>query len=126
MTAEEPVTKFVERAKALWSDLTAIGHDMKETEVCWAVLMGLPRRFEVMKAVLMTKAEELSISGIFPQLLQAEQQLAREEEVVPLQVTFGGTKTSRQRRCYYCCKPGHVQAQCRLRKQEEGKYTVAF
>jgi len=66
---DEPITVFIERAKTLWSDLIATGHEMKETEICWAVLMGLPKQFEVMKTILMAKAEELTISSIYPQLL---------------------------------------------------------
>jgi len=31
----EPLTKYTARAKSLWSDLVATGHEMKETELCW-------------------------------------------------------------------------------------------
>lgn len=124
MAREEPVTKFIERAKALSSDLTATSHDMKETEVCWATLMGLPKS---MKTILMAKAEELSISGIFPELLQAEQQSAHEEELVPIYAALNARKPYKGRVCYYCNASGHVKAQCRKRRQDEqGKYTVAF
>ena len=39
----EPLTKYVGRAKELQDQLRAAGHVIKNTEVAWSVLAGLPR-----------------------------------------------------------------------------------
>ena len=74
----------------------------------------------------MSKAEELNISGIFPQLLQVEQHSAHQEELVPTYAAMGAKHVSKP--CYYCNKPGHLKAQCRQKVQDEGTRmrTVAF
>lgn len=111
----EPLTKFTERAKSLWSSLKTTGHEMSETELCWSVLSGLPTEYGVIKTILMSKAEDLSLDTILPQLLQVEQETVVEEDPVNI---FGAKARVRpgysqgSKRCYKCGKVGHIRADC--------------
>lgn len=57
---------------------------MKETQLCWAVLMGSPKEFEVMTTILMAQAEKLSINGVFPQLFQVGQPATHQQGLIPI------------------------------------------
>ena len=133
----DSVTKYIERAKSLYSDLVVVGHDIKETEICWAVLLGLPKQFEVMRTILMSKTEELSLNAIYPQLLQVEQQSMDEVQdelrlnSSPFNAAMGRMHISKDKdkKCFYCNKLGHMQINCHMRLAEErrtGQRTVAF
>ena len=69
----EPITKYVDRAKTIWSDLTATGTEMPETEVTLLTLTGLPKEYEVVATVLETSSAELRIDQVVPHLLSVEQ-----------------------------------------------------
>lgn len=118
MERGERVTRFLERLKSLWSDLLATGHDMKETELCWSALMGLPHQFDVIRTILMSTAGDLSLDTMLPQLLQVEQQNAVElaEEVIPIYGVRGVQRQSRK--CYICGSTEHLRAQCSRRDRQ--------
>ena len=129
----DSVTKYIERAKSLYSDLVVVGHDIKETEICWAVLLGLPKQYEVMRTILMSKAEELSLNAIYPQLLQVEQQGMDELRLnsSPFYAAMGRMHISKDKdkKCFYCNKLGHMQINCHKRLADgkrAGRPTVAF
>lgn len=122
----EPVSKYIERAKSLWSDLIATGYDMKETELCWAVLLGLPIQFDMMRTILMSRADELSIDAIYPQLLQVQQHKSEDEKLVPIFGAMSKMHISKQRKCHHCGKPGHLQAQCRLKVSDEHRLKLGM
>lgn len=146
----EPITKYVDRAKTIWSDLTATGTEMPETEVTLLILTGLPKEYEVVATVLETSSEEVKIDAIIPHLLSVEQRsnstldsvsvyAARDERRPHARAQQRSTGAPAQDRtyrrfpatkCFYCNKLGHIKADCRQRikaKQERGTHrAVAF
>ena len=146
----EPITKYVDRAKTIWSDLTATGTEMPETEVTLLILTGLPKEYEVVATVLETSSTELKIDAIIPHLLSVEQRSNSTQESVPVyaardvrnqparhqQRSTGAPAQDRSYRrssgtkCFYCNKLGHIKADCRQRikdEQEKGTHrAIAF
>ncbi len=123
----EPLTKYTARAKSLWSDLVATGHEMKETELCWTVLSGLPKEYDIVVTILESSTEELSLDAILPQLLQVEQRQSMAEDTVKVFGARSSNGFQRDRECYYCGEPGHIKANCQKRIRDKGtRRTVAF
>ena len=147
----EPITKYVDRARTIWSDLTATGTEMPETEVALLILTGLPKEYEIVATVLETSTEKLTVEAMVPHLLSVEQRSGNAQEAVSVyaardsrrqQAPFQhrSTTTPAQSRsyrkpsaskCFYCNRPGHIKADCRQRirdEQERGgtHRTVAF
>lgn len=147
---KEPLTKYIARAKEIWNDLLAIGHEVPATEVAWTVLAGLPKEYEMVVTVLETSSEELTLEDILPKLLQVEQRSSGSEAVAysaqrervfnkPVQGPvpgrnkeqrrFGGSNF-KDRECFYCGKKGHIKANCNKKaRDEEGRQApkhVAF
>ena len=143
----EPITKYVDRAKTIWSDLTATGTEMPETEVTLLILTGLPKEYEVVATVLETSSAELKIDQVVPHLLSVEQRSSSNQEPVSIyaardsrrqqgrqqQRSSGANRSFRKpsdMKCFYCNKLGHIKADCRHRiRDEQAKGTsrvVAF
>lgn len=147
----EPITKYVDRARTIWSDLMATGTEMPETEVALLILTGLPKEYEIVATVLETSMEKLTIEAMVSHLLSVEQRSSSAQETV----TIYTARDSRRRqaphqhrsttapaqsrshrnpsagKCFYCSRPGHIKADCRQRirdEQERGgtHRTVAF
>ena len=72
---EEPMAKYVARAKDLWDELTATGFEMKEEEVAWNLLVGLPKDYESLVSHLENQSESLTLDELLPRLLQTEARL---------------------------------------------------
>ena len=120
----EAIQQYIGRAKGLMSDLKAIGSSVEESEVALNVLQGLPAGYKVTVEVL-SLADDLTLDGILPKLLQTEQRAERDD---PRHVPVYGAKLDK-RKCHYCGKPGHLQASCRLKAADKRKLparVVAF
>jgi hypothetical protein len=52
----EPVTKYTSRAIEIQDQLRAIGYDVTDQEVAWAVLAGLPPSYDMVVTVAVTCA----------------------------------------------------------------------
>ena len=139
----EPLTKYVSRARSIWCDLTASGHDIKSSEVVWSALAGLPKEYETVVAILEATDKELELDDVLPKLLHVEQRLARQEEhdtsaffargdkkgyQKTLRPSNRATRETNTRRadnkftdkeCFYCGKKGHIKADCRKRIADE-------
>ena len=88
----EPITKYVARAKTIWSDLVATGTQMPESEVALLILTGLPKEYEVVATVLEVQAEELGIDEIVPHLLPVEQRMNRDQDIKTIYAVRDGRK----------------------------------
>lgn len=73
MGQEEPLTKYVARAKEIQAQLLAAGHEVSDQAVSWHVLDGLTERYDTVVTVLETTANtDMSLDEILPKLLQVE------------------------------------------------------
>lgn len=61
MMAQEPLTKYIERAKSLWCELTASGLEIQKSEICWSTLSGLPSEYDMVVTVLNHMAADLTL-----------------------------------------------------------------
>lgn len=135
--ANEPVSVYLERAKSLWNELTAAGLEIKESEICWTVLSGLPNEYDMIVTVLNHQADSLALDVILPELMQVEQRisLTKEQDTIPIfgargtQIYMRNRRQTRQNGCFYCSKPGHTQIRCQKRIEDEKRgvtRTIAF
>ena len=51
----------------------ATGHEMKEAELCWMVIVGLPKECDALVTIVESSTEKLTFEAKIPQLLQLEQ-----------------------------------------------------
>ena len=77
---EEPLTKFVSRAKGLRDQLCAAGLEVKSEEVVWAVMAGLPREYDVIVTVLQTAEQLDDVDVLLSKLLIIEQSIGASAE----------------------------------------------
>ena len=135
MKGDESVTSFVGRARDLFRELKAAGDVIKEEELAWSVLTGLPSEYDTLVTVLETNNQNLNLETILPILIVHEQRLEGVEgsksKEVDKAVAFiasgskrgfsggkrGAGHASRERRsdlkCHNCGKQGHVMRECR-------------
>ena len=111
---KESVNMYLARARSIMTDLKSISSTTDESEVALDVLAGLPAEFGVAVEVLQY-AEDLSFEIMLPKLLHAEQ-LAKEKVEKEVTVSIYGAQAHSGKYCFYCKKPGHVKAQCRMRQ----------
>ena len=122
LEGREAIQQYMARAKGLMSDLKAAGSAVEESEVTLHVLQGLPQIYNVTVEVL-SLSDGLTLDGIMPKLLQIEHRKEK-EEAVPV---YGAMLN--KKKCHYCGKIGHLQANCRLRvadKRKQPRMSVAF
>jgi len=55
----EPLPKYIARAKTIWNDLLATGHDIKPS-----VLAGLPKEYEILIAIMEASDKELDLDKV--------------------------------------------------------------
>jgi len=73
MQSSESVEVYIGRARQLWIDLQFAGDTIKEEEVVYALLTGLPKRFETDISILTHGNQATSINVVQTSLLQSEQ-----------------------------------------------------
>lgn len=121
---DEPVQKYIGRARNILSDLTAIGDPTREIDMATSVLAGIhEKRFETVVTMLETGPETgLTLDNIQKQLLHIEQKTEQSSEsdeanafaaIKKFEKKKGG---GHDRKCYNCGKTGHIAAKCRAPK----------
>ena len=128
---KEAVVVYLARAKDLMQNLKDAGSAVTEAEVVLSVLAGLPQSYATAVEVLQL-SDDISFQKTLPKLLQVEQRVGQQKELETLNVPVNGAMNKNARKCHFCGKPGHLQAHCfkkkdqDRRKKEQAKYTVAF
>ena len=99
---------------------------MKEAELCWTVLSGLPKEYDVVVTILEASTEDLSLDAILPQLLRVEQKQTMEDDTIAIYGAKGG-RGQQRKECYYCGELGHIKANCHKRNKDNStRRVVAF
>lgn len=70
---DEPLTKYVARAKDIQAQLLAAGHTVADQDLIFSVMAGLPSAYDTIVTVLESGDGELALDHIVPKLLQVEQ-----------------------------------------------------
>jgi transposase InsO family protein len=135
--SSEPLTKYVARARTIWTDLTTSGVDIKESEVALSVLAGLPKSYDIASEVIQMTTKEPKLDDILTHLLPVEQRIVRthDEDVTALASrAYNGSRPEGNPRkhrddtnkkkgpCHYCGKLGHHKAECRKRIRDEAQH----
>jgi len=107
-------------------------------------LAGLPKEYSVLVTILGTLKQTQTLDELLPSMLQMEQQIrADERETLPIYGARDGIRRKQPRQnqqhnsrsdiprfqgsCHYCGKKGHMEPECRTRKQDQqGIRTVAY
>ena len=87
----DTIVVYVDKSRRLWQELVATGLDMKESELVWCLLAGLPAEFNTMVEIIegkYDKSDDISLSEVLPQLLQVEQRHAQKESQTTTQALF--------------------------------------
>ena len=97
--AEEPMTKYVARAKELRDQLAAAGHITNDEEVAAALLAGLPPDYDVIVAVLETTADKVDLDVLHRQAAHGRAAPAQDQRAdgAPGLRWGGGARASRWR-----------------------------
>ena len=126
----ETLTHYVGRAKDMRTQLQAAGQAVTEQELAIQVLAGLPPAYSMITTVLTASDTALSVDGMMPKLLQAEQMILPEhgnEAALAAKPSNGnssngnssnGRQRQSQRNCYYCGKSGHIKRDCKKLQQD--------
>ncbi len=140
----ESIAEFVARAKELATNLEAVGHKPKDSEFSLSLLAGLPKEYSVLVTILGTLKQMQTLDELLPSMLQVEQRIrAHEQETIPIYGARNGMRRKQPRQnqqrnsrsdrprfqgsCHYCGKKGHMESECRTRKQDQqGIRTVAY
>ena len=125
----ESLTKFVARARSLKDAMAAAGYKVEDDEIVLSVLSGLPAEYDMAVTAITAMGDELRLEDVLSKLLQAEQRLrgkpsepSAEEKAYVVKAKprrFGDRNGARPKvQCFYCGKPGHIQAECRKKKAD--------
>ena len=128
MGANEPVTKYVARAKTLRDNLTDAGYAIDDKDLTLAILGGLPKDYETIVTVLAEKTETPSVNDLMAKLMLVEKRngpsnvisgnsdLALYTGINRGRRGNGNDSNDDNRGCWYCGKKGHFKANCPKRK----------
>jgi hypothetical protein len=109
----EPLSKYLSRAKGIYTDLKAAGDEkMTENEVAWSLLAGLPKEYETICTIIMADDSDLELDKVLAKLAAVEKRVAAETNVTALYARGGGGGKKSPPECWHCHETGHIKAHC--------------
>jgi hypothetical protein len=120
MGPAEPLAKYVARATEIQNQLRAAGYDVKDQEVAWALLAGLPPVYDTVVTVLETGTDtDIRLDDLLPKLLPVEQRLSTTGASLPSEAVL---MAKADRECWYCGKKGHLRRNCQKKRQDDARH----
>ncbi|KAK9833505.1 hypothetical protein WJX84_001986 [Apatococcus fuscideae] len=127
---DEPLIKYVARAKHIRDQLIAAGAEPNKPLLTLSVLRGLPAEYEIVKTQMQTSNQELTLESIESKLNIVEQNIASEEQTPRTEkALLSGSRQPQQsagkqapresRKCHYCGNKGHLQKDCRKKLRDQ-------
>jgi hypothetical protein len=136
MVGNEPLSKYFARGRAIMDQLLAAGHDIKEEELVWSLLAGLPDVYDSMVNVLEGADDTPSLETVMAKLLIVEQRVWGKinsngdagNSTTALYTNVNKTKSYGQGPvCWYCNEKGHLKRDCpKLKDKKLVGLTVAL
>lgn len=135
----ESVHTYMARARTICSQLAAANDTVSETDAVICVLHGLPAEYETIRTVLEASKEPLTLASVEPQLQRKEEQLRAtisnsDDRVLVTSAAYqqqGQRKRQqpprrqqpqrKQRYCWFCKSPTHLQRDCKAYKEAQQK-----
>lgn len=126
MRANEPIIKYVGRAKGLRNELATAGVTLDEHSLVLHILRGLPAGYGMIRTVLKSSDTPLRLPATTAKLLGVEKELSSSQDgeiqtAVQAYLASMGIKKDGQKKtgekptCFYCKIPGHKIGECRKR-----------
>ncbi|GIL46082.1 hypothetical protein Vafri_3151 [Volvox africanus] len=147
MKKGEALPVYLARVRELHTDLLKVGQATSEQDMTYAMLTGLPQKYEVIVSILTTQSGELTLSSATAQLLAFEARVGSMHEASTSSSAFvsagrgssatgsaprrggshvrGGSREPLQ--CWNCGKPGHLERGCTAPRmaQRSGSWSSA-
>jgi hypothetical protein len=113
------ITEYFARAAEIQGDLAAAGSIFNTEDVIMALMNGLPPAFESMRTIIMKDMGTTTFTVGEVQAL-IEQQKASMEHFDQKSDERAFFAHSKNVRCHYCQKTGHIKRNCRKMKADSG------
>lgn len=131
LTEGESMASYLARLKICSDHLVAAGSDMKDEDLAYAMLTGLPESYDSLTMAMANLSDDKFTSATIKQALlnEYERRVARKSngkvgsdvEAYQTTKTSKSTRTDRSVKCYKCNKPGHIATNCWSKRPQRGK-----
>jgi hypothetical protein len=114
------ITEYFARAVEIQGDLAAAGSTFDTEDVIMALMNGLPAGFESMRTIIMKDMGHTTFTVGEVQALIEQQKASMEHFDNKSDERAAFFARSKNVRCHYCQKTGHIKRNCRKLKADSG------